>query len=66
MRIDPREAARVLAIAGMLSLTACVATKDNPVAPDPADPDDPPTDVQAPPGQGGTVLPLPVRRELRE
>ncbi len=65
MRIHPREAARVLAIAGMLSLTACVGTKDNPVAPDPPDPDDPPADVQAPPGEGGAVPPLPAREELR-
>ena len=65
MRIDPREAARVLAIVGMLSLTACVGTKEHPTEPVRADPDDPAVDVQVPPAERGTVPPPPAREELR-
>ncbi len=65
MRMYRRGAARILAVAGVLSLTACVGTKENPVEPEAADPDDPPTDVRMPPGEGGTVPPPPAGAQLR-
>ena len=65
MTIHRRGVVRAIVLAGVLAITACVGTKENPVEPQPADPDDPPVDVRTPPG-GGTDVPRPPSEpELR-
>ena len=58
MTIHRSGAARAIVLGGVLAMTACVGTKENPVEPQRPDPDDPPVDVRTPPG-GGTDVPRP-------
>lgn len=57
MTIHRRGAARTIVLAGVLAVTACVGTRENPVEPEPPDPAEP-SEVRIPPG-GGTDAPRP-------